>query len=206
MITTILIVGLVFLLGLGFGTAIIWYVLRHKVVAKNTKEATVAETSTLRWKYVALPVAILFLSVVLTAYFYRLLPAEVAYRFGLDGSPNSWLSRQTVTLLMLTPQFFLTLAAAAFVWGMTKLSRSSGQMGKIGQSKVILLMGNMVALPQIVIGFVMLDIFSYNVYEVHPMPAWVFALIVMAVGGIILAIFFIRAIRRLHRSADSTTQ
>jgi hypothetical protein len=47
-----------------------------------------------------------------------------------------------------------------------------------------------------VLGFVMLDIFSYNVYEIHPMPIWLFALIVMVAGSVILAIFFIQAIRR----------
>ncbi len=57
-------------------------------------------------------------------------------------------------------------------------------------------MGNMIALPQIILCFAMLDIFSYNSYQVHIMPLWVFALITMGLGGIILGIFFIRAIRR----------
>ena len=57
-------------------------------------------------------------------------------------------------------------------------------------------MGNMVALPQIILCFAMLDIFSYNSYQMHIMPLWVFALIIMGLGGIILGIFFIRAIRR----------
>ncbi|MEE8194401.1 MAG: hypothetical protein V3T73_02740 [Dehalococcoidales bacterium] len=206
MTTTILIVGLVFLLGLGLGTAIIWYVLRHKKVAKVTKKDALAQTPTRRWKYVALPLVILFLSLALTAYFYRLLPAEVAWRFSLDGSPKSWLSRQAVTLVLLAPQFFLTLAAAAFTWGIVKLGYSYGQMGGLRQDKIILLMGNIVALPQVVILFVMLDIFSYNVYDLHLMPTWMFALIVMVVGGVFLAIFFIKAFIRLSKPADSTTQ
>ena len=206
MTTTILIVGLVFLLGLGLGTASIWYVLRHKKVAKVTKKDALAETPTLRWRYVALPLAMLFLSLALTAYFYRLLPDEIAWRFSLDGSPNSWLSRQAVTMIMLAPQFFLTLAAAAFTWGIVKLGRSYGQMGGLKQDKILLLMGNIVALPQVVIVFVMLDIFSYNVYSVHLMPTWLFALIIMVVGGVFLAIFFIQAFIRLSKPADNTTQ
>jgi hypothetical protein len=47
-------------------------------------------------------------------------------------------------------------------------------------------MGNMIVLPQIVLGFVMLDIIIYNSYRIHLMPLWVFALIVMGIGGIIL--------------------
>ncbi|MEE9583557.1 MAG: DUF1648 domain-containing protein [Dehalococcoidales bacterium] len=206
MTTTILIVSLVFLLGLGLGTAIIWYLLRYKKGAKVTKKDTATETPTLRWRYVALPLAILFLSLALAAYFYRLLPTEVAWRFSLDGSPNSWLSRRAVTLIMLAPQFFLTLAAAAFTWGIVKLGRSYGQMGGLRQDKILLLMGNIVALPQVVIVFVMLDIFSYNVYDLHLMPTWMFALIVMVAGGVFLAIFFIKAFIRLSKPADSTTE
>jgi hypothetical protein len=67
-------------------------------------------------------------------------------------------------------------------------------------------MGNIVALPQVVTVFVMLDIFSYNVYDLHLMPTWMFALIVMVVGGVFLAIFFIKAFIRLSKPADSTTQ
>ncbi len=57
-------------------------------------------------------------------------------------------------------------------------------------------MGNMVALPQIILCFAMLDIFSYNSYQIHIMPLWVFALIIMGLGGIILGVFFIRAIQQ----------
>jgi hypothetical protein len=53
----------------------------------------------------------------------------------------------------------------------------------------------MVALPQIILGFAMLDIFSYNSYQIHLMPLWIFALIVMGLGGMALGIFFILAIR-----------
>jgi hypothetical protein len=64
-----------------------------------------------------------------------------------------------------------------------------------GVEKMLSLMGNMVALPQIILGFAMLDIFSYNSYQIHLMPLWIFALIVMGLGGMALGIFFILAIR-----------
>lgn len=60
-------------------------------------------------------------------------------------------------------------------------------------------MGNMMALPQIVLGFVMLDIFIYNSYRIHIMPLWIFAVIVMGAGVIVLGIFFLRAIRDVWR-------
>ena len=60
-------------------------------------------------------------------------------------------------------------------------------------------MGNMVALPQIILSFAMLDIFSYNAYQTRIMPLWIFALIVMVLGGIVLGVFFFSVIRRVWR-------
>lgn len=201
MTTTILIVSLFFLLGLGFGAIIIWFILRYQKTAKSkgaTEKAATVENLAFRWKYVMLPVAILLLSIVLASIFYPQLTDEVAYRFNLDGEATKWTSRSTIIAWMLGPQLLLSLTAGAITWGMVKLGRQAIQTasGLIRPEKIILLMGNIIALPQIVLGFVMLDIFSYNVYGIHLMPIWLFALIVMAVGGVILAIFFIQAIRQ----------
>jgi hypothetical protein len=57
-------------------------------------------------------------------------------------------------------------------------------------------MGNMIAMPQIILFFAMLDILSYNSYQIHLLPLSVFALIIMGLGSIMLAMFFVQAIRR----------
>ena len=196
MITPILILIIILLLGVGCGVAL-WFALRHRW---STKGITTTEALPFHWSYIILPLAILCLSIILTAYFYRLLPVEVAYRFKPDGSPapDSWLSRGMITLWLLVPQFLLTLLAGAITWGITKLGILSRQSGSawIKLKGMLSLMGNMIALPQIILCFAMLDIFSYNSYQLHIMPLWVFTLIIMGLGGIILGIFFILAIRR----------
>jgi len=194
MIIPILILIIVLLLGLGGGGAF-WFVFRQRQpVKQTTTEATLA----FHWSYIILPLAILLLSIVLTAYFYHLLPAEVAYSFKLDGSPDKWLSRGTIILWMLLPQLFLTLLAGAITWGITKLGILSKQTDgiRIKPERILYLMGNLVALPQIILCFALVNIFSYNSYQTHIMPLWVFALIIMGLGAIILSIFFILAIRR----------
>tara|TARA_B100000315_G_C14508391_1_gene555766 strand:+ start:384 stop:893 length:510 start_codon:yes stop_codon:yes gene_type:complete len=162
-----------------------------------TKQPTTGTTLAFHWSYIILPVAILLLSIILTAYFYRRLPVEVAYHFEHDGSPDRWLNRGTIILWMLLPQLSLTMMAGAISWGITKLSVLFRQREstRIKPERILLLMGNMVALPQIILCFAMLDIFSYNSYQIHIMPLWVFALIVMGLGGVILGIFFVRAMR-----------
>jgi membrane-bound ClpP family serine protease len=68
---------------------------------------------------------------------------------------------------------------------------------------MLLLMGNMMALPQIILGFAMLQVFSYNAYQIQLMPLWAFALLVMGLGGIILGVFFTLAVRQVWRPRRS---
>jgi len=171
------------------------------------KESQVASKQILsfRWRYIALPVAIFLLSLILTAYFYHLLPGEVAHHFK-DGSPDKWMGRGAIIAWMLTPQFFLALLAGAIVWGMTKLGTRFQPTASRWVEKMLVLMGNMIVLPQIILTFAMLDIFSYNSYQIHLIPLWLFALIVMGLGGIILGIFFILAIRQVWGTSRGNTR
>jgi len=185
---------------LGCG-AVIWFVLRRGQAVKSkepAKQTTAGATLAFHWSYIILPVVILLLSIILTAYFYHLLPVKVAWHFEADGLPDEWLGRGTIILWMLLPQLFLTLLAGAITWGITKLGALFRQPEStwIKPESILVLMGNMVALPQVILCFAMLDIFSYNSYQIHILPLWVFALIIMGLGGIILGIFFIRAMRQ----------
>ncbi|MFC2011279.1 DUF1648 domain-containing protein [Chloroflexota bacterium] len=171
--------------------------------SKEPTKQTTGATLVFHWSYITLPVILLLLSIVLTACFYHRLPLELAYRFELDGSPDGWLSRSTTILWMLLPQFFLALLAVAITWGVTKLSIlfKQSESTRVKPKRIILLMGNMVALPQIILFFAMLDIFIYNSYQIHIMPLWVFALIIMVLGGIILVLLFMRAMRRAWKDS-----
>jgi hypothetical protein len=72
--------------------------------------------------------------------------------------------------------------------------------------KVLLIVGNMVVLPQIIIVFAMLDIFLYNAYRIHLLPLWIFVLIVMVLGAIILAIFFMQALKQSRGLSGKSLQ
>jgi hypothetical protein len=157
-----------------------------------------------RWRQVAMPVSILLLSLVLTAYFYHLLPGEVAYYFN-DGLPDRWISRGAIIAWMLTPQFFFLLLALVIVWGMTRLGTRFQIAASSRVEKILALMGNMFALPQLILGFAMLDIFSYNAYQIHLIPLWAFALIVMVLGGIILGAFFMQTILQAQATGRRNT-
>ncbi|MFC1935097.1 hypothetical protein ACFLXZ_02140, partial [Chloroflexota bacterium] len=140
-----------------------------------------------RWAYVILPLTILLITIFFTAYFYHLLPDKVACYFK-SGAPDGWINPSATILWAAAPQFFLTLLAVATVWVITKLSMRSQQTENTTIKAILPLMGNMPALPQIIHSFAMLDIFSYNTYQIHLMPLWLFALLVMVSGGIIVSV------------------
>ncbi len=165
-------------------------------MSEPTGKTTAGEKISFRWRFIALPAAVLVLSLVLTAYFYRLLPAEAAYHFE-DGVANRWMSRGALVAWLVLPQFFLTLLAWATVSGAAFISNRFPPSNRGWVERILMIMGNMVALPQIILGFAMLDIFSYNAYQIHLIPLWVFTVIVMGVGGVLLGIFFTQAIRHV---------
>jgi len=150
-----------------------------------------------RWKYISLPLAVLLLSVCITACFYRLLPVEVAYHFD-GGSPDKWMSRGATIGWLLIPQFLFALVAMVIVWGVTRLSIRLQQVDGIVIEKLLYLVGNMVVLPQIILSYAVLDISLYNVFQIHIMPLWLFAVVVMVLGVIILGILFFSIFRRVR--------
>ena len=159
---------------------------------------TMVERLSFRWGYIIAPLAILLLSIILSAYFYHLLPVEVAVHFELDGTPDRWQSREMTMVWTLLPQLLFVLLAGGVAWGITKLAARFWQPRgtRTNPETILSLMGNMIALPQIVLCFAMLDIFVYNAYQIHLLPLWMFALIFMVSGGIVMGMFFIRAIRQ----------
>jgi uncharacterized membrane protein len=210
MIMPIPILIAIFLLGLGCGVAI-WFVFRRKQQAKSkkpAKETATMQTLPFRWSYIMLPLVFLFLSIILSAYFYHLLPTEVAYHFKLDGTPDKWMSREVTIIWALTPQLLFTLMAGGITWGVTKLGNLFRQTGDtwIKPERILSLIGNMVALPQLIVFFAMLDIFSYNSYQIHLMPMWIFLLIILGLATIALMVFLafiVSKARRHPRRTDS---
>ena len=174
------------------------HIKRKSQGGKPAKETGKAESLSFHLSYIILPVAVLFLCIILTAFFYHRLPPDIAYNMKSGDSPDKWLSREAILAWMLIPQLFLALVAGGITWGITKLGILSRQPADalVKPERLLSFMGNMIALPQLILAFAMLDIFSYNSYQVHIMPLWVFALIVMGAGAIVLGIFFIQAIRQ----------
>ena len=151
-----------------------------------------------RWAYVALPLAVLVIAVIIVAVFYGRLPAETAYRFS-GGEPVNWVSRGGFTGWSLGIQLVFTLLSLAVTFFIITAVRRM----KLAESKLnrtlFTIIGNIMALPQIIAVYATLHILLYNIYDKSLPPLWIFAVAVMAAGGVILAVLFARAIAQSNK-------
>jgi uncharacterized membrane protein len=149
-----------------------------------------------RWQFALLPLAILGLTVVLSVFYYPQLPPEVAYNF--SGGDDRYFSRQFALGLLIGLQLILLMPVVVISWGVTRLGM--GEDAPVAESRLkveraLLLVTNLIALPQSLACFALADIFSYNIYGMHLLPLWLFGAIVFALGTIFLVVLFLKTIR-----------
>ncbi len=147
------------------------------------------------------PVIVFLLSIILFAFFYHLLPAEVAIHFDMGGNPDNWLGPEMTGITLLVPQLLFLLMALGIAWGVIRLDRrfSWSENGGVGTGRMVSFMGNILALPQLIILFAMLDILSYNSYQTHILPMWLFLIVVlglMTAGLMAAGIAFFLKVRK----------
>jgi uncharacterized membrane protein len=155
-----------------------------------------------RWSYIVAPVVIFLVSLILCVYFFHLLPAEVAVRFDVEGAPEMWLGRGATMLWMILPQLLLVLVAWGIAWGGMRLANRSSQAGGGGAraGRMVSLMGNVVALPQFIILFAILDILSYNAFQTHILPMWIFLIVILGLATIALLVLAVVIVLRARRT------
>jgi len=148
-----------------------------------------------RWSYIIAPLLVLALAVIAAAVFFPFLPSTLAYSFMPDAA-DSYAGRGAVMAWTVAPQFLLALVAWGIVQGAVRLSLRIAATGAGSiHGLAFSVMVNLMAMPQLILAFAMMDIFVYNLFQTHLMPVWIFAVIVMALGGVFLGAFFIKALR-----------
>jgi uncharacterized membrane protein len=147
---------------------------------------------TLQWTQIMLPFGILFISLIIAAIFYGRMPQDIAYRFS-GGVVVSQLDRNFFVGWMLALQLVFTIFSAAIALLVTGAFRRMRLKESQVSRTVFSLMGNMLALPMIMVFYAILGIFIYNLSG-RALPAlWGFALVVLVIGGIVMAVLFARA-------------
>ena len=152
-----------------------------------------------RWSYFLLPVIILLVSIIITAFFFNKLPDAVNLR---PDSGSATISRATAVLWAIIPQLLMTLIAMVITWGTSKISAlfpSTADSGVQQLESILLVMSNMVVIPQLILLVAMINIFSYNSFQTHISFVWWVSLTVIFTGIIFLGIFFVRALQKMAK-------
>jgi uncharacterized membrane protein len=206
--TTTIIAGVIFIAGLCLGVFIFIYLAYFKKATTSktcTADGAVMDTPAktgmaFEWKYITLPLIIFFISVIIAAIFFPQLPEQVAYRFNTDGLAESWMSRLGITAVMVGLQFVIVAMVILVVKAIVSFGKTIEQTASnFNPDRFMLLIGNIAALPQLVLAVIMYDIFSFNVVEKHVLSLWLIILILVIIGAVILAAFFINALLRARK-------
>lgn len=194
----ILLIVVIVIFGLGFAFTL-WFASRQTRGAPAQAQET-AKKLTFRWRYIMLPIIVAIVFIIICAIFFPRLPAEIGYHFRADGTPDRWLSREMAMVLMLAPQLLLALLAGTTIRGMARLNilPSPSEGSGIDPEKLLSRIGNLVALPQIVVGLVIVDIFAYNAVQVHLLPTWAF-LMILGIATVALVLILILTLRKARK-------
>jgi uncharacterized membrane protein len=155
----------------------------------------------LRWTYFLVPLLILAVSVVLMVYFYGKLPAQVIWQPNSANSPT--ISRGQLVLWAIVPQALFTLLAFIIGYGATRIGDLFKEAAASGirLDSILLVMSNVVIIPQLILTFAMVRIFSYNSFQTNVDFVWWVSFAIILIGIIALSIFFIRALMKMGSQA-----
>ncbi|TFG46626.1 MAG: hypothetical protein E4H31_01115 [Dehalococcoidia bacterium] len=159
-----------------------------------------------RLRYIILPLALLVLTIVIAAIFYGQLPSEVHYRFGLDGDPSgNPVSKAALFGSLMAVQIVLLVIAYFTVRtiGSVQLFRDNINNFWFSPTRLLTIMGNMPTIIQLIMGYVLIDAIIYALQGNHLMPLWLFTVIALAGGGIVLIIYALPVVLQAYRGFNS---
>jgi hypothetical protein len=160
-----------------------------------------SEKIVFRWTYIALPLLALWITVALISAFYIKLPPDVIYRFS-----GGQASRGALAGWIITIQAVFVLIAAVIVLLVTGAARRMQLKESRLIRPVFSLMGNLIAVPQIIVIYAAADIFLYNIYGKTLPALWIFGLGVLLAGGAVITVVFARVLMAARkRPVENTT-
>jgi hypothetical protein len=157
-----------------------------------------------RWNYILLPLLALWVTIAMVGAFYVKLPPEIIYRFSGVAAANE-AGRGVFLAWILGFQVFFTLVALVIVLLATRVARRMQLAASRALDTLFGVMGNMVALPQVIILYAMADIFDYNINGKNLPAVWIFGLAALFAGGVIMAVFFGKAVMMARKPQEKNT-
>ena len=165
------------------------------VLAGYFRSAPVPELR-FRLRYAALPLLTLLVSAIIAAWLGPKLTADAAYNFGGGDAPTGYFSRGAVLGITLGLQVAIALPVVFVSWVTIRLRGGSLELTETGGGdavkldRVLLMVTNLVALPQLLLFFALAEILSYNIYGAHLLSGWAYGAAVLVTGALFLGLLF----------------
>lgn len=159
-----------------------------------------------RLSFIALPLTVMVVAVAFAAVFFGQLPDAIHYRFGLDGDPSGSPAAKTGFIgLMLAVQLGLTFIAYLTVRtiGGVQLFKDNIHNFWFNPVKLLTIMGNLPAIIQLIMGYILFDAVFYALQDSHLLPLWLFSLVTLVLGGIILISYALPVVLQTYRGFNS---
>jgi uncharacterized membrane protein len=162
----------------------------------NTNQPALA----FRWRYVAAPFIFTAACLIFCLAFVFTAPNPLPFRFDADGSVLNSMNKFAFVALILICQAIGVLVAAAVAQTIIKLSQTmlKSSTAPVALDGFVLLMSNMVLLPQVILAYLMVDAFISATWSVHLISFLLFAIIAATAGIAILAVAFIRVSSKMN--------
>jgi len=149
-----------------------------------------ADVKPFKWTYAVLPIAAATICIVLAIIYYGQLPQSTAVQFNSDGDPTKYSSPLAATFICIGVACLIAVLsawAARFIATREFLTDDARVLVK--PQLLIPIVGNIPAVLSVVVVYIYWDICIYNTSGHHFVAMWIFALIVIAISFVILAVF-----------------
>ncbi len=115
------------------------------------------------------------------------LPSQkVATHFGMDGSPNDWMTAAGYTWFVVVMDMVLLAVPAGILLGLRRIPMPGADEWPITGEAVLEAVAMIFAWAQLLIGFIALDTYWFNVRGSHVMPLGLTVAVVMATAALLL--------------------
>ena len=159
-----------------------------------------------RLSFIILPLIITLLTATLSVIYFSRLPEEIYYRFDTTGVPSGSAVVKGTFLIMMVGVQGLLLAVAYFATasiGRVQTFRDNAGNFWFNPTRLLTLIGNMPAIIQLIMGYVLVDAIFYALQSDHLMPLWLFAVITLVVGAILILIFGVPIVIQAYKGFSS---
>jgi uncharacterized membrane protein len=155
--------------------------------------STESQPLVFRLKYIAAPMILAILVVVIALSFLFFLPNPLPFRFDSDGSPLTSMNKYAFILLMVAVQIVSALVAMAIVRTIIGISKNMFKASEapINLEGLVSLMSNMVLLPQVILAYLLVDTLIYAGWNIHVISFTLFSIGAVVIGTVILLVQFL---------------